>query len=188
MNHTEYLYGIAAGLGSVGIVYLISYLIRTFSKKAKKKYPEYDERQIAARGQAYKTGFIILWIWTLTGIVLDDKINVLFADGSILLFTTLLICGLGIAVTCIWKDAYFPVNKNPLSLIIFITVVLILNIFFSQMSVPTFPAQLLNNGQLDKNSINPLCSIFLLIILLNVIAKTLMERQRTIRDTKNEKS
>lgn len=185
MDGNVYIYSITGGMLSIFIVILITAVFR----KKKKIRPDYDERQIAARGQAYKTGFIILWIWTLTGIVLDDKINVLFADGSILLFTTLLICGLGIAVTCIWKDAYFPVNKNPLSLIIFITAVLILNIFFLQIAVPTFPAQLLNNGKLDKNSINPLCSIFLLIILLNVIAKTGIDCRRTLtRDKDNEKS
>lgn len=184
MDGNVYIYSITGGMLSIFIVILITAVFR----KKKKIRPDYDERQVAARGIAYKNGFIMLWIWTFTGIMLDNITGPVFADDSILMFTTLLFCGSGIVVTCIWKDAYFPVNKKPFPFILTIIIVMILNVVSSWRILVSFPDSILTDGKLNTNSIHPLCFAFLLVILLNVIAKTLMERQRTIRDTKNEKS
>ena len=102
----------AMGLG-LGIGFLVALLIWFIFNKTKKT-PKYDERQVAARGRAYKAGFIAFIVWELVEFFVE-----LFTGESVMLFTPgtlgvieMLFCLFVYLVFSIFSDAYFGADQK----------------------------------------------------------------------------
>ena len=97
--------GVLAGI-TVGLLII---LIQKLSGKERNRF---DERQIAARGEAYKWGFFTLMIYEAAYVILN-LFGVRFADESM---GPLIGIFLGLAVfgsVAAAKDAYVAVNEKP---------------------------------------------------------------------------
>ena len=107
---TGWVIGLAAGI-TVAVVIL---LIQRFAGTQKDRF---DERQIAARGIAYRCGFFTLMIYETVYSALN-ALNIRFADdivGPVLgIFPALAVFG-AVAVA---MDAYFKVNESKKSTIV----------------------------------------------------------------------
>ena len=102
----------AMGLG-LGIA-LVAGLLFWFVYNKTKKACKYDERQIAARGRAYKAGFIAFVLWELAEFFIE-----LFTGKALMLFTPgtlgaieMLFCLFVYLVFSIFSDAYFAAGQK----------------------------------------------------------------------------
>ena len=102
----------AMGLG-LGIA-LVAGLLAWFIFNKTKKACKYDERQIAARGRAYKAGFIAFVLWELAEFFIE-----LFTGEALMLFNPgtlgaieMLFCLFVYLVFSIFSDAYFAAGQK----------------------------------------------------------------------------
>lgn len=153
--------GFAVGISIVAIVTLLI--------KAKGKKCEYDERQVAMRGIAFKTGFIT-FVLCETGVffaeILMSKPLVFFEPGilnlSIILFSLMIF-----VLVAIFNDAYFSPNK-PMSKRWFIVMVI--------LGIVT----LLRGFTADElwyKVLNLEVGAFVIIIMLGIVIKMLITRK-----------
>ena len=110
MERSVYYYlGLAAGIALGVIIVAIAWRIR----KKKGLSCAYDERQIAARGKAYKYGFFTFLIYfALYGVFQ------MFTEGKYVTSLSGITIGICVAVfvfasNAVWNDAYFSVQESP---------------------------------------------------------------------------
>lgn len=171
MKSPEYTLGFAAGLITVIVVTVI---IAMIIKKVTGKKAEYDERQLAIRGKAFKVGCLTYIIMLAASIILHTNFD--FAVMPFYLEQTLiLLAGLGTFICyAIWKDAYFCVNqkKKQWTLAILLASAANFAIFFKTRENWFTPEGLMNSSWN-----NLFVSIFTFAIVLNVCFKMLADKK-----------
>ena len=100
---------------AIGLVsgILAVFLVALIKQKVSKKKCEYDERQIAVRGQAFKAGFLTFVICELAVFLIEifmEKPLEILGPGVLSLFIVLIALTVFIEVA-IFKDAYFTPDK-----------------------------------------------------------------------------
>ncbi|MCD8052048.1 MAG: hypothetical protein LUE89_10280 [Clostridiales bacterium] len=101
--------GFAAG---VGVTLLVFLLIRRIWQGKWRVGSDYDERQKAAQGVAYRNAFWTMVVYLLLGWVLN-LFDVELSTSPLFLFVGVLLGVLVYAVSCILLDAYMGLNDNP---------------------------------------------------------------------------
>ena len=159
--NTAYIIGV--GVGALCGLVLVALLFRMLKKKYRVDVREYDERQILARGRAYKYGFIVMLILVVlerlaheAGFVLLDSIQ-----GT----TALCLIGLFVfVVSCIWQEAYLTLHETPKMTYILLAIGGGLNLLSAGISwVQREP--LLQDGRLYFGSLSLMVAIFVFAIL-----------------------
>lgn len=106
----------------MALVFLICVVIAVIKKKKGYLKCNYDERQKAIQGRAYKYGFLAMGIYQLFNGVICTDVK-LWADVLDMNFVGL---AFGIFVCtsyAIWNDAYVSINENLKSYILLFTIV-----------------------------------------------------------------
>ena len=104
-----YLAGILAGIMAVAMVTAILTAVR---KKQGRPKPEYDERQMAARGVAYRWAFLTLML----SLAVNTGVEAIWGPWAKPGVSAWMLIFLSIGVfivACVRKDAYFAVAQNP---------------------------------------------------------------------------
>ena len=104
--------GFCCGFIAVVIVMLIIANI----KKKKNTYTEYNERQVLARGEAYKSAFFVL-IGYIIACALINVLEINWAELSVQMFIGLFLSTAVFVGISIFNDAYFTSNKGRKSLL-----------------------------------------------------------------------
>ena len=171
MKSTEYNLGFATGFIAVVVVTVIIALI---IKKIIGKKAEYDERQLAIRGKAYKVGCLTYAILLAASVILHSNFE-LAVMPFYLEQTFILLAGLGTFICfAIWNDAYFCVNqkKKQWTLAILLASAANFAIFFNTRENWFTP-----EGIMNSSWNNLFVSVFTLIIALNVCLKMLADKR-----------
>lgn len=171
MKSTEYSLGFATGFIAVVVVTVIIALI---IKKIIGKKAEYDERQLAIRGKAYKVGCLTYAILLAASVILHSNFE-LAVMPFYLEQTLILLAGLGTFICfAIWNDAYFCVNqkKKQWTLAILLASAANFAIFFNTRENWFTP-----EGIMNSSWNNLFVSVFTLIIALNVCLKMLADKR-----------
>lgn len=171
MKSTEYSLGFATGFVAVVVVTVIIALI---IKKIAGKKAEYDERQLAIRGKAYKVGCLTYAILLVASVILHSNFE-LAVMPFYLEQTLILLAGLGTFICfAIWNDAYFCVNqkKKQWTLAIMLASAANFAIFFNTRENWFTP-----EGIMNSSWNNLFVSVFTLIIALNVCLKMLADKR-----------
>lgn len=160
----KFVAGILAGLATV-------FLIRFLTKK---RGPcKYDERQMLARGEAYRAAF-----WTLvaymgingilfmgTGFVWADMLT-----GSFLgIFLALTVY----AVVCIAKDAYLPLKEKPKTYFAILGAV----VFVSLFMILVDEAPIVTDGMLNIRSMYAAVAISNGTLIISLAAKQIADKK-----------
>lgn len=165
----SYVTGFICGFLSI---FVVVFVLRIIAKKVFKnsKKQNYDERQIAARGQAAATGFTTLCIWQVFSMLFESTLGINFIDPALWHLLGLLVGMTAFAMACIWRDAYFTVNnkKLPFFIIIGIGIVANLAIFFANGG---FNAGISDNGLYGSHYVNFFVVIMLVVISINIVIK-----------------
>lgn len=171
MKSPEYALGAAAGFIAVVVVTVIIALI---IKKVTGKKAEYDERQLAIRGKAYKVGCLTYVILLAASMILHSNFD--FAVMPFYLEQTLiLLAGLGTFICyAIWNDAYFCVNqkKRQWTLAILLASAANFAIF-----VKTRENWFTPEGLMNSSWTNLFVAVLTLVIALNVCLKIFADKK-----------
>lgn len=168
-----WLLGFFVGLFVVLIVALIVSAVKFRTKEA----PAYDERQLIARNNAYKTSFFTLLAYCGICAVLDlfdIKWAILYAQ----MFLGILLSATVFVVICITKDAYVGFNeKNANTYYILLGITGFTNgavFFFKLLDGDAF----LTDGMLNGNIMQPaLCVFFAITIIAHVVWRVRNKRE-----------
>ena len=169
MNATSLGFIIGLMIAAVLLVFIFK-----FANKDGKVKTEYDERQKAVRGKAYRYAFYtetfaqgILMCLFMSDIELPIHDYVLVFIGIILGCLTL-------AMYCIWNDVYWGLNNNHKRYHIILAFALVLNIlpvFFNVIG-----GTLMDNGKLGMPALNIVVTIMLVIVYIELLIKKIRDK------------
>jgi hypothetical protein len=151
---------------------LVICLLSLVNNKGKIDKCKYDERQELIRGRGYKYSFFINMVLMVMYFALTQAVSstdtFLEKYSSIILYSIIAIDATVHIVYCIWKDAYFPINKQPVkTLFLFILVALfnLLAFILNDKSVPFF--------------CNLICFIMFSILFITLFIKRILDIKRS---------
>lgn len=159
--NTAYIIGVVAG-ALCGLI-LVALLFRMLKKKYRVDVREYEERQILARGRAYKYGFIAMLVLVVlerlaheAGFVLLDSIQ-----GT----TALCLLGLFVfIVSCIWQEAYLTLHETPKMTYVLLALGGGLNLISAVVAwLQNQP--ILQDGRLYSGSLSLMVAVFVFAVL-----------------------
>lgn len=160
--------GFCCGFIAVVIVTLIIANI----KKKKNTYTEYDERQILARGKAYKSAFLVL-VGYIIACALVNVLEINWAELSVQMFIGLFLSTAVFVGISILNDAYFTSNKGRRSLLgslAFVAGAECLGIAFGNKTFVT-------NGIANLDVIPIIVMIWAISIFVMVVIKTIIDKK-----------
>ncbi|MDD6069563.1 MAG: hypothetical protein PUC12_01945 [Clostridiales bacterium] len=176
-----YVLGLFAGIiMGFAVVVIIAWIAKKAGGKfgifCKDKEKAYDERQLLARGQAYKVGFFTLMIYVVLAAFLDEiwDIHILMSLGGMWIGVCLSIAVF--AVICILKDAYMSLQENARGIMIVFGGIGIMNICCSlprllhgegliEVAQTVKYGKIYEYTKLSINSMNLIAGILFLILM-----------------------
>lgn len=164
--HSAWALGCCGGIAVALLVLLAIRFVKT--KILKQQTCEYDERQIAVRGKAYKTGFITLCAFEFFSIVIKSLCEITILPPAFWHMIALFVAFEAFIVSCIRHDAYFtPNHRNSIGLSVSFVLLggINLALFIIDGGFTTV------NGVLKPSFINFCSALFLFTIVINVFIK-----------------
>lgn len=175
-----FVIGIAAGFA---LIALLVWLIKKFGGKTDIfcKKDSFDERQLLARGKAYKAAFFTQMIYMTAIALLNDiaNVKVFMSFGGMWIGVCISITVF--AIVCIIKDAYMSLYENAKGVILMFGIVGMLNlsIGFCKIKDDDF---FIEKGVISVNSVNLIVGIVFVIILLVFCAKLIYDKKNNVEE------
>lgn len=171
-----YVAGVLVGIGSAAVVIAVMAAVR---KKQGRPKAEYDERQLAARGIAYRWAYMTL-IFSLLANTCVETIWGPWAKPGVSAWI-LIFLSIGVfIVACVRKDAYFAVAQNPRTYLwLFGAVVL--------CQIPNFLLQLrsgdlVEDGLLTWNALSPACGVLFGVMFVCMLVRLRRQKREEQED------
>lgn len=150
-------------------VAILVFFICWLGIKSNRAMPQYDERQIAARGKSFELGFYTFAICNAL-IAIMDSLEIQWAESATIeIFLAILIAFGVFAVTAIRKDAYFGLNENIKLSAILLSILAGINLLTGVMSVLSGEETLLENGKVGDRILNLAVSVLLISVLITLL-------------------
>lgn len=133
----------------------------------------YDERQLLARGKAYKYGYFSLLLCTM--LIAISDIKMLFSVSGF--FIGICISIFIFAIVCIKEDAYMSLTENAKGINLMFALIALINL---ASSVPALSDKklLLDHGVLSVRCMNLTCAILFTLILVVFNAKLIYDKKQ----------
>ena len=169
MNATSLGFVIGLMIAAVLIVFIFK-----FANKDGKVKTEYDERQKAVRGKAYKYAFyteVFAQAILMCLFMSDIEIPV---QNYVLIFIGIILGCMVLATYCIWNDVYWGLNNDHRKYHIVFIVALIFNIlpvFFNAIG-----GSLMEDGKLGMPALNIVVIFMMVIIYAELLFKKIREK------------
>ena len=169
MNPTTaiWIFGIAFGIA------IALAAIASFNKDHKVR-TKYDERQLRARGDAYRYGFFATVFSCFLLMVLDTA-DVLGILGYSTYFIAIIIGIVTQFTYSIFHDAYVGLNTNLKKYLIFMSVVGAINLFSGIM--PLIGGEFMEDGHFGTSFINLLCGGLFLVLAGELVVKKILDKK-----------
>ncbi len=166
--------GIAFATGLM-IAAVIVVCILKYANRDGKVRTEYDERQKAVRGKAYRYAFyteiisqvVIMWI-LMMGIELPVEEYALIFIGVIL--GCIVLCAY-----CIWHDVYWGMNNDHRRFYIIFVVATILNAF--PVVAGALRGTLIENGKIGMPLLNIAVLVMMAAVFIELFIKSMMDKK-----------
>lgn len=130
----------------------------------------YDERQIMARGAAYRYGFFTLLAYSVfIALACSDRDIELPIETTVLIMLGVFLSAFVFAAICIVRDAYFAIEDNKKSVIAVLAFVAVVNLFIGVRRL--LMDGLFVDGKVGMSVINLLGGIFIVLLLIVVLIK-----------------
>lgn len=173
---SEYTIGFLIGFSVVILIFLIIAIVL----KCKNNHAtEYDERQLISRNTAYKYSFFTLvYYCILCGML--ETFEIKWAETVIQMFLGTFIAVTVFVVICIYKDAYFGIEKGKrniytfLFLAVMVTVFQLFNFIFSVL-IEKEP--IITDGMINSDALPLLCAVAFIIMIIATIIKLVLNRK-----------
>ena len=178
-----YALGLVCGV-AVGLVFvaLLVWLTRKMGGKVdlECKKGAYDERQLLARGVAYKYAFYTLLLGVVSIAILDTmgiKIFMSLAGIMLIIFVSLAV----FATICIMKDAYMSLYENVKGVVIMFSAVALINLVTAISNIVA-GTSLIENGELSVCCVNLIVGLLFLYILPVFIGRVIYNNKQLEED------
>ncbi len=170
-----YVCGFVVGILCVAAVFaLIGFL---WKKKHGAAYGTYDERQILARGNAYKKGFFCLIIYEMViGCIELATGWKLFADQMTASFIGIILAVTVFALQCIMKDAYCSLSEKAGSVALLMFGLGVWNLVVAIINYSNGRA-FITDGRLNFHSLNILVFVMTVIVGIANLVKLHQNKQ-----------
>lgn len=178
-NSIEYFLGLVAGIvAGLALVVCLTWIIKKMGGKVGCgcQKGSYDERQMLARGQAYKTAFFTLMFY----LIIISLISELF---EMTLFMSFMGIWIGIcfsimvfAIICIIKDAYMSLYENAKGIIILFSVVALLNIIIGVRNIIE-KCPMIEDGAISVDCMNLVVGAMFCIIVVVFGGKLIYDKK-----------
>lgn len=165
-----YVAGFLVGIGSVAVVIAVMAAVR---KKQGRPKAEYDERQMAARGVAYRWAFLTLML----SLAVNTGVEAIWGPWAKPGVSAWMLIFLSIGVfivACVRKDAYFAVAQNPRTYLWLFGAVVVLQI--PNIIINLRSGGFVEDGLLTWDALSPASGV--LFLVLTVCAIVRLRRQR----------
>ena len=165
-----YVAGVLVGIGSAAVVIAVMAAAR---KKQGRPKPDYDERQMAARGVAYRWAFLTLMLSLAVNTGVEAIWGPWAKPGVAVWMMIFLSIGVFI-VACVRKDAYFAVAQDPKASLWLFGAVVVLQI--PNIIITLRSGGFVEDGLLTWDALSPASGA--LFLVLTVCAIVRLRRQR----------
>ncbi len=165
-----YVAGVLVGIGSAAVVIAVMAAVR---KKQGRPKPEYDERQMAARGVAYRWAFLTLML----SLAVNTGVEAIWGPWAKPGVSAWMLIFLSIGVfivACVRKDAYFAVAQDPKASLWLFGAVVVLQI--PNIIITLRSGGFVEDGLLTWDALSPASGA--LFLVLTVCAIVRLRRQR----------
>jgi len=175
MNASSFGFVIGLIVGLILVVCLFKY-----ANKDGKIRTEYDERQKAVRGKAYKYAFYTdIFVQALLMLIFMSDYN-LPVENYALVFTGVIIGCIVLAAYCIWNDVYWGLNNNHKRYHAIFVIALILN--FLPVYFQAKGGSLFENGKIGMPMLNIAVIIMMVIIYAELLIKKFIDNRSGDRE------
>lgn len=140
---------------------------------------KYDERQLLARGKAYRAGFFTVLIYELLyafGDLMELRWTVPFTGVMIGLFLGIAVFG----VVAICQDAYLSLNEKPRGWYPLWGIIILAN--GACVASQAVHQELIQDGMLTTNWLNALCCGLFVVILVAQLLHSVRSRREEMED------
>lgn len=165
-----YVAGVLVGIGSAAVVIAVMAAAR---KKQGRPKPEYDERQMAARGVAYRWAFLTLMLSLAVNTGVEAIWGPWAKPGVSAWMLIFLSVGVFVVV-CVRRDAYFAVAQDPKASLWLFGAVVVLQI--PNIIITLRSGGFVEDGLLTWDALSPASGA--LFLVLTVCAIVRLRRQR----------
>lgn len=165
-----YVAGVLVGIGSAAVVIAVMAAVR---KKQGRPKPEYDERQMAARGVAYRWAFLTLMLSLAVNTGVEAIWGPWAKPGVSAWMLIFLSVGVFVVV-CVRRDAYFAVAQDPKASLWLFGAVVVLQI--PNIIITLRSGGFVEDGLLTWDALSPASGV--LFLVLTVCAIVRLRRQR----------
>lgn len=165
-----YVAGVLAGIGSAAVVMAVMAAVR---KKQGQPKAEYDERQMAARGVAYRWAFLTLMLSLAVNTGVEAIWGPWAKPGVAVWMMIFLSVGVFVVV-CVRQDAYFAVAQNPRTYLWLFGAVVVLQI--PNIIINLRSGGFVEDGLLTWDALSPASGVLFLVLMVCAIVR--LRRQR----------
>lgn len=158
--------GVVTGL-IIGLA--VAAILMRFTKKDKKEKFTYDERQKAARGEAYKYAFYVLIIYNAVYALLDMALEKPWAESLTGQFIGICLAVLVHIIYSIWHECYFSMNEEPKRVLLFFGIIAAVNAVIAVMQA--LEGELVENGMLTNQCANLIVAVMFGAVLIALALK-----------------
>ena len=163
------LFGVVVGCLLVAIVLVAS-------KKETPAIGKYDERQIAAQGEAFKYGFYTMMVYMLILLICHASGVDIPLETGLQILVGILISAAVLATILIMKDAYFRLDENRIGWIMFFVAMALLNLVIGAVNIMN--GNNIADGKLTTaGNANLFCGVVLAYLLIVILVKTVKDRK-----------
>ena len=136
---------------------------------------EYDERQKAVRGKAYRYAFytVVLSAGAVMWLMMTD-INLPIEDYALIFIAIIAGCTV-LATYCIWNDVYWGLNNDHRRYHIIFVIAIVLNTF--PVVMQALDGSLMENGKLGMPLLNIVVLIMMVIVYGELIIKHVIDKK-----------
>lgn len=165
-----YVAGVLVGIGSAAVVIAVMAAVR---KKQGRPKPEYDERQMAARGVAYRWAFLTLMLSLAVNTGVEAIWGPWAKPGVSAWMLIFLSVGVFVVV-CVRRDAYFAMAQDPKASLWLFGAVVVLQI--PNIIITLRSGGFVEDGLLTWDALSPASGA--LFLVLTVCAIVRLRRQQ----------
>lgn len=165
-----YVAGVLVGIGSAAVVIAVMAAVR---KKQGQPKAEYDERQLAARGVAYRWAFLTLML----SLAVNTGVEAIWGPWAKPGVSAWMLIFLSIGVfivACVRRDAYFAMAQDPKASLWLFGAVVVLQI--PNIIITLRSGGFVEDGLLTWDALSPASGA--LFLVLTVCAIVRLRRQR----------
>lgn len=163
-ENLAYSLGVIAGVLFVALICGVVALVA--SRRGRCANAQFDERQVVARGRAYRYAFFTLLFYLLAWGLFELAAGMRLWDTYTGCFLGVFLSVTVFAVVAILNDAYFAVNEKPATYLGISALVTVLNLGTGIWNLIDGEDPVIENGVLTYHSVNLLVGGMFLIILI----------------------